>query len=70
MKRLRHMVWGTFGRGFNRLAQICLRRRAKLCPGPCFFCYLILNGERIAKQAVDDAIRVERGQQPVDRRPS
>lgn len=70
LRRLRHRWWTWLGDIANALAQRCFKRRARLCPGPCFYCYLVLNGERIAKDAVADAMRAARGDKPVDRRPS
>lgn len=67
-KRFRFHFWRLLGGGLMRAAKFCLVRKARLCG--CFGCYLLLDGQRLARQAIEDAIRADEGLPKLDRRPS
>jgi len=68
MKRLRRAFWGALALVFGAAFRFCRRRRARLCP--CFHCYVVLNHDRIVREALIDVERELGGRPKVDRRPS
>ena len=68
MKGVRKAFWGALATAFGTAYKFCRTREARLCP--CISCYLVLNHDRLVKEALIDVERELGGRPKVDRRPS
>jgi len=68
VRGVRRAFWRGLAFWFGAAFKFCRKREARLCP--CFHCYVVLNHDRIVKEALTE-IQMELGGAPrVDRRPS
>lgn len=62
LRRIRYSFWRLLGGGLGRMARFCRRHQALNCG--CFACYIALNHDRIVREAIEDAIRMDAGARP------